>query len=346
WLEEKIWPLEAKLRPEDVYWGTRLACIEMIKSGITCFNDMYFFPEETARAADDSGMRAIVGPVFIDLMDRSRAEEEIKREEKFFKASKKLSNRITPALNPHSVYSVSRESLEWCRDFARENDLPVHIHLSETKAENEECIKRTGKTPTAYLDEIGLLGPKTVAAHCVWLSDNDMKIIAKRGVKVSHNPISNMKLSTGRAMPFEQMLSLGIIVALGTDGCAANNCLDMFQTMKCAALLQKFIGMPTHASAQKVFNAATLGGAMAFNLKAGQIREGFLADVVLIDLNDVRMVPNHNLISNIVYAASPTCIDTVICDGKILMESGIIPDEDKVIEKARKVAENLIERAT
>ncbi len=342
WLEKKIWPVEARLNEEFVYWGTKLACLEMIKSGTVAFNDMYHFQEGAVKAVEECGMRAMMGPVFLDLNNPEKREKEIKRQERFFRLLRNLkSERIKPCLNPHSVYAVSKECLEWCVDFSKENDLPVHIHVSETKKENDEFIKKTGKTPVEFLEEIGLLNGKVIAAHCVWLSHQDIEILSRHDVTIAHCPVSNMKLSVGRVMPYHYMQKLGLNITLGTDGCASNNNLDMFETMKFASLLHKHHVSQTSAPANEIFKMATENGAKALGINAGKIEEGKLADIILIDLNRPDLVPNHNLISNIIYSANSSCVDTVIVDGKILMEGRKVPGEEEILENAKRFAEKL-----
>ena len=322
WLTTKIWPLEARLTDEAVYWGTKLACLEMIKSGTTFFNDMYWHWEGSARAVAESGIRAMLSAVFIDGFDAEKAKEQMLRNEALYEKSKKLPERIIFALGPHALYTVSKESLCWVRDFSDKHDLLVHIHLSETEEEVEECIKRYGMRPVEFLDEIKFLSPRTIACHCIHLSRKEMELLKKNEVKIVHNPTSNMKLAAG-GMPYEELKKVGLYpnIALGTDGCASNNNLDMFEEMKIASLVHKaFSGDPTSMPAEEAFELATRNAAKVFRLNSGVIEAGKLADIALLDLTKVELVPNHNLTSNIVYAANGSCVDTVICDGKILME--------------------------
>jgi len=345
WLEEKIWPIEGKLTEEDVYQGAKLACLEMIKSGTTCFNDMYWHLPGTVRAVEEMGIRAALSPVFIDLFDEDKRKAAIKEHTKLLNDVKaKGSERIMPALGPHALYTVSKEGLQWCREFADKEDMLIHFHLAETEQENKDCIEKNGKRPVEYLEEIGFLCDRIVAAHCSWLNEKDMKILAKHGVKIAHSPASNMKLATG-VMPYPEMVKAGLTVSLGTDGCASNNSLDMFEEMKFAALLQKSArNDPTAMPAGEAWKIATVNGARALGLNAGVIKEGMLADIILVNLKMVGLTPNHNLISNLVYSASGSCVDTVICDGRILMQGRIVKGEDEIIQKAGEVAMNLAQR--
>lgn len=347
WLENKIWPVEANLTKDDIYWGTKLACLEMIKTGTTTFNDMYFHGEVAAKAVEEMGIRGVLSEVFFDLFDETKGEKGKRKVIKGIEELKKFKNgRIIPALGPHAVYTVSGEGLQWVKEFADKNDLLVHFHLAETKQENHDFKEEHGIRPVPYLEKIGFLGENLIAAHCVWLNKEDMKILAKYGVKISHNPISNMKLAVGSALPYKDLKGAGCIVSLGTDGCASNNNLDMFESMKFAALGQKaHVNDPTVMSAVEVFDMATKYGAVAMRLNAGEIKEGKLADLILLNLHSPSFIPNHNLISNIVYAANGACVDTTICDGRVLMKENKVEGERFIMDKAIEVARELIKRA-
>ncbi|MFH0862714.1 MAG: amidohydrolase [Candidatus Altiarchaeota archaeon] len=344
WLEKHIWPIEAKLTEDEVYWGARLACLEMIKTGTTCFNDMYWHLPGTAKAVEDSGIRAVLSSVFIDLFDPKKARQRIREEEKLVEGAR-TGDRIRLALGPHAIYTVSEESLRWNKAYADKKGLIIHIHLSETKKEVDDCIRARGKRPAEYLDEIGFLGPNVVCAHCVWLDREEMHTMGKRGAKVAHCPTSNMKLSVGAAMDYASLRKEGVTVSLGTDGASSNNSLDMFQSMKFAALLQKHhYNDTTLLPADEALKMATAEGAKALGLNAGAIREGALADIALIDLKRPEMTPLHHLASNIVYAANGGCVDTLICDGKVLMRGRIVDGEDDVLERTGKEASELTVR--
>ena len=347
WLTNNIWPIEAKLIKDDIYWGTKLACLEMIKSGTTCFNDMYFHGEVAARAVSEMGIRGVLSEVFFDLFDETKGKKGRKKVETGVAALREYKNgRIIPALGPHALYTVSGDGLSWVAEFAERNNLLIHFHLAETEKENEDFIEKNGKRPIAYLDELGFLGENLVAAHCVWLNKTDIAALAAHGVKISHNPQSNMKLSVGNMLHYRDLKEAGCTISLGTDGCASNNNLDMFETMKFAALGQKlFSDDPTIMPASESFEMATIGGARALGLNAGEIREGLLADILLLDLKKPCFTPNHNLTANIVYSANGSCVDTTICDGEILMEGGAVEGENEIIEKAGAVAADLVARS-
>jgi 5-methylthioadenosine/S-adenosylhomocysteine deaminase len=344
WLSKKIWPLEAKLTADDVYWGTRLACLEMVRSGTTCFNDMYWHPLSAARAVEDSGIRGAISGVVFDNFDSEKGEKELAKALQDVKDMKATySERVIPAYGPHAVYTVSNELLMKICEQARKNDILLHIHLAETEKENQDYIQRTGKRPVELLSELGFFGPNVIAAHGVWFNDADIKLLGKYNVKISHNPTSNMKLSIGDAVKYEALKTAGVTVTLGTDGCASNNNLDMFESMKIATLLQKFnTDNQTVMPAKEVFDMATVNGASALQLDAGEISVGKLADILLIDLKHPAMIPNHDLISNLVYSATGGVVRSTICNGKVLMLDRHVEGEDEVLEKCQKHAEELM----
>jgi 5-methylthioadenosine/S-adenosylhomocysteine deaminase len=347
WLADKIWPLEAHLTGEDVYWGTKLACLEMIRTGTIGFNDMYFFMDEVAKAVGETGMKAQLAYGFIDLNDADKRETEIKATEKMVMAIRALDNpRIMPAVGPHAPYTVSVEGLEWCASFAESEDIGLHVHLAETEKEVRDCVDATGMRPVALLDWCNCLSSRTVAAHCCWLDESECTLLGERNVSVSHNPASNMKLASGRAMPYHWLRGAGARVTLGTDGCASNNNLDLFEEMKFAALLQKFFwNSDTLLPAGEALAMATSAGAQALGFGPGRIEAGAPADIVLLDQKSLCMTPLHNAVSNIVYACSGHATDTVLCNGRILMFEKSIPGEEEIREKAGEQAEDLVRRS-
>ncbi|MGA2121364.1 MAG: amidohydrolase family protein [Methanoregula sp.] len=347
WLAQKIWPLEAHLTGNDIYWGTRLACLEMIRTGTTAFNDMYFFMDEAARAVDESGIRAVLSYGFIDLNNAEKRENECRATEKLALHVRSLSNpRIKAAAGPHAIYTVSPEGLKWCAEFAREQKCGIHIHLSETEKEVTDCIAQYGKRPAAHLDTCGILTPRTVAAHCCWLDETECKLLGKRGVSASHNPVSNMKLATNRAMPYPWLSAAGTNVCLGTDGCASNNNLDMFEEAKTAALLQKFFwNNPTILPAPEALAMATANGAKALGFPTGRLAAGAPADLVLVSTRTACNTPLHNATSNLVYACSGGSVETTICNGRVLMLNCEIPGEQDVLNGAAAAARALVKRS-
>jgi len=347
WLAQKIWPLEAHLTPDDVYWGTKLACLEMIRSGTTAFNDMYFMVDQAAKAVDEAGIRAVLSYGFIDLFDATKRENECKATENLAAHIRSLNNpRIKAAVGPHAPYTVSPEGLKWCADFAEEQKCGIHIHLAETEKEVTDCVAQHGKSPAAHLDACGILTPHTVAAHCCWLDAAECQLLGKRGVSVSHNPSSNMKLATHRAMPYPELVAAGANPCLGTDGCASNNNLDMFEEAKIAALLQKFFwNNPTILPAHEALAMATANGAKALGFPTGKLAVGAPADIVLVTTAAACNTPLHNATSNLIYACNGGTVETTICNGRVLMLDREIPGEEAILKGAGNAARELVKRA-
>ncbi|UCC92390.1 MAG: amidohydrolase [Thermoplasmata archaeon] len=345
WLSDRIWPVEARLTPDDVYWGTRLACLEMIRTGTTAFNDMYFFGPRMADAAHDAGVRAVISEGFIDLFDDEKREANITATEATTRHIRQLKDSlVAPAVGPHAVYTVSPQGWEWVRDYAAREEILVHTHLAETAMEVEECRRDHGASPAGLLERLGVLEMPVVAAHNVHLDDEDIALMGRRGVAASHNPVSNMKLAVGGIMPWADLASANAPTVLGTDGAASNNSLDMFETMKTAALLQKLGGDPTVLPATEVLEAATVKGARALGLPGGRIAEGEAADIVLVHMRRTGMQPVHSIVSNLVYAGAGHAVTATICDGNVLMEDGFIEGEKEVLAQATNVAKDLISR--
>lgn len=343
WLQKKIWPNEAKLTSEDVYWGTKLACLEMIKSGTTTFFDMYHKLGASARAVEEMGIRAVLAGACMDHFDPELREKSKKVVEQLYLETEKYGDRIRYAVGPHAIYTVSGELLQWMSWFTREYKVPMHMHLAETEEEVQNCVKRFGCTPVRYLRQLGVLSPRLIIAHGLYVDDEEIRMLAEFGVTVVHNPASNMKLASGMRFKFTEMREMGIRLSLGTDGCSSSNNLDMIEAMKLASLLGKaWRKNPVAVPADDIFQVATAAGAAAVGLKSGEILEGFLADLCIVDLNQPAFVPNHNFISNLVYAANGSCIDTVICDGKIIMQNRKVPGEEEILKKAGELAYKLV----
>ncbi|MHC1605577.1 MAG: amidohydrolase [Candidatus Methanofastidiosia archaeon] len=342
WLSERIWPLEKNLTYKDCYWGSMLGIVEMIKTGTTCFNDMYFHMDATVQAVKDYGIRASVTHAMIDGGDSSKAADEFREARRIQKMCEK-EERLTYMMGPHAPYTCSKDFLENIKDFATQHDLRTHIHLSETKKEVEDMKKEQDRTPVEYLDSINFLDDMTVLAHCVHLTEKDTELIAHRSASVLHCPQSNMKLSSGIAN-VPEMLEKDINVSLGTDGAASNNSLDMQQEMKAMALVHK-LKNPTNLPAPMSFDIATQNGGKALGLKIGKIEEGYMADIIFIDREHYSMQPCHDIMSNIVYSMKPDAISCVMVGGDFLMREkelvGI--DEKHVYKKASKHAHHLVE---
>jgi 5-methylthioadenosine/S-adenosylhomocysteine deaminase len=351
WLEKKIWPLEKHVISEHVYQGTRLACLEMLASGTTTFHDMYFFGSAAARAADELGLRAVISQVFFDVFEK-KSVATVTAELEAGLAELAGFRTVRPSIGPHAPYTVSLEALAQAARVAEKHEALLHFHVAETEDEIVEFSRRQGKKLVRALDEIGFLSSRLVAAHGIWLDDEDMERLATRGVTISHCPTSNMKLCSGwspsgaRALPYRALRRAGVRVALGTDGAASNNSLDMFQTMKLAALLQKHsTGDPTALPAREAFAMATVEGARALGLRAGLVAPGYLADLVILDLDRPYFSPGHDLLADLVYAARADCVETVVVDGKVVLRGGRRDDAADILQAGRAAARDLIQRA-
>jgi 5-methylthioadenosine/S-adenosylhomocysteine deaminase len=346
WLTQKIWPLEAHLTGNDIYLGTRLACLEMIRSGMTAFNDMYFFMGRCTRAVDESGIRAVLpmDSSTSSMKTNARRSAVLLRTLSHMSEPARIPDKA--AVGPHTIYTVSKEGLVWCAEYAEEQKIGTHIHLAETEKEVQDCLARYNMRPSAFLDECGVLTPHTIAAHCCWLDEGECTLLQKRGVSVSHNPTSNMKLATNRAMPYPWLSAFGVNICLGTDGCASNNNLDLFEEAKIAALLQKFYwNDPTVLPAEKALAMATHHGAAALGFGTGRLIAGAAADIVLVSTRGICNTPLHNAASNLVYSCNGAAVETTICDGKVLMLEGLIPGEEVIRESTAGAARDLVSRA-
>lgn len=345
WLEQKIWPNEAKMMREDVYWGAKLACLEMIKSGTTTFFDMYQKFRATADAVEEMGIRAVISGVCFDHFQPDQAEKCKEHNLKLYAEMDEYGDRIKYAIGPHAIYTVSGELLKWIDAFSSERNTLIHLHLAETEEEVSNSVKRFGLTPVRYLYKLGVLSPRLVIAHGIYVDKDEIRMLADHGVKVVHNPASNMKLASGIQFQFKEMKEAGVVVGLGTDGCSSSNNLDMIEAMKLASLLGKaWRKDPEVLTAAEMLDAATKQGASILGIKAGCVQEGYLADLSLIDLRIPAFTPNFNFVSNLVYAANGSCVDTLICNGKVLMENKKVPGEDEIMEQTARIAYNLMSR--
>ncbi|MCI6993418.1 MAG: amidohydrolase family protein [Methanobrevibacter sp.] len=349
WLNDHIWPMEANLNGDYCYIGALLGAVELIKSGTTTFSDMYFYMEDVARAVDEAGIRAVLSYGMIDFGDEEKRKNEINENLTLFKACDGMADgRIKVFFGPHSPYTASEELLIKVRELADEYNMGIHIHVSETQKEIEDVSAEKGLRPFEYLDKIGFLGPDVVAAHSVWLSDNEIEIIKKNNVKISHNPCSNMKLASGIA-PVSKLIENDICVSIGTDGASSNNNLDLIEELKTASLLQKVSTLdPKVLTSDEAVAMGTIKGAETLGLESeiGSIEVGKKADIILIDTNSANMVPDSSsLSSNIIYSANGSNVDTTICDGKILMENKklVVLNEEEIYKKARQAIKELKE---
>ncbi|NPA47065.1 MAG: amidohydrolase family protein [Thermococci archaeon] len=344
WLEKHVWPMEAKLTREHIKAGAYLGALEMIKTGTTAFLDMYFHMDAVAEAVLESGLRGYLSYGMVDLGDPEKTEKEVKESLREMKAMERMgSDRVQFVFGPHAPYTCSIALLKEVRRLADEHGKLITIHVAETMAELGKIQARYGKSPVLLLDDIGFLGSDVIAAHGVWLDSRDVQTLARSGVTVVHNPASNMKLASG-VMPLQKLLNAGVNVGLGTDGSASNNNLDMLEEMKLAALLHKAHNLdPTVADAKTVFRMATLNGAKALRLKAGVVKPGYLADVVVIDFNRPHLRPINDVISHLVYSANGNDVETTIVDGKILMldREVLTLDEERILDGAEGVVSKL-----
>ena len=330
WLKEYVWPVEAKLKPEHVRVGAMLAAAEMALHGITCFNDMYFFMEEVAKAAVEIGIRGVLSEGLVELFSSRSSEEILRKGVSFAERYHGWKGLIWAALGPHAEYSCSLEFLERVREEADRLGVGIHIHLAEVKPPVDEFVEKHGKTPVQALDEIGFLKRDVIIAHGIYLSDEDLKILRRRDVAIAYNPVSNMKLASGAAR-IDEMLRLGIRVGLGTDGPGSNNTLDMIQDMKIASLLQKLRYMdPRSLPARSAVRMAARGGAEALGLDdlIGSIEVGKRADIVVIDTRKVRYQPIRDPYTALTYCGSGTDVKDVIVDGKIVVKDGALQTAD------------------
>lgn len=339
WLQTRIWPAEGRLEPADSYWGTRLACLEMIRSGTTHFVDMYWHAPEVARAVEDAGLRATVcTPLFDGGVAKGMAALEDDALESL-ELLAPFSKRITPCLGPHSVYAVSEASLQWVGATAIERGVGIHMHLAETRREVEDCVSTTGSRPLELADRCGLLSPSTVLAHGCWLEPDELTVVAERGATIVANPVSNLKLAVGRIFPYLEAAATGVSLGLGTDGPASNNSLDMFGEMKMFALTQKFV----------TDDAATLPAAETWAIATGQrspllggtrLAPGGPADFLLVR-GDLPEVATGAFEANLVYSATGAVVDTTVVAGRVLMQGREVAGADEVVAEARTRAARL-----
>lgn len=341
WLNNHIWPTEQKhVSAEFVFDGSLLACAEMIRSGTTCFNDMYFFPEETARAVEQSGMRTKLGLILIDFPS-AWAKDADEYLSKGIELHDQLHNNslISTAFAPHAPYTVSDEPLKRIATYAEELDIPIHIHLHETADEVEQAVLETGKRPIERLNELGLLSPRLLAVHMTQLTDDEIKLVAETGAHVLHCPESNLKLASGFSPTFK-LQQAGVNVTLGTDGAASNNDLDMIAEMRTAALLAKAVANNASAlPAEEVLNMATINAAKALGLDSeiGSLEIGKSADITAVDLGGIENQPVYNPVSHLIYSAGRENVSNVWVAGNHLLKDRELTtlDEKSILEKAK-----------
>ncbi|MCX7773003.1 MAG: amidohydrolase [Clostridia bacterium] len=335
WLFEHIFPTEDKFTGHDIHIGTMLGIMEMLASGTTSFIDMYFYMDDMARAVEESGIRAQLSRGVTNPQTGSDFSEDKKLLEsiEFYKKwNGAADGRITGAFAPHAIYTCSPEYIRAVRDAAEKLSAPIHVHVDETRVEHEDCLKQHGKTPTKHLYDLGLLDLKTVAAHCTWVTEEDMALLKEKQVTIAHNPASNLKLASGVA-PVPEALKLGINVALGTDGASSNNNLNLFEEINLAAFIHKGTRHdPLLISAAEALTMATANGAKALGMhNLGMVSEGNKADLILVDLEKPHFKPLHNPISALAYSAQGADVCLTMVDGRILYQDG----EYKTIDKEK-----------
>ena len=343
WLAN-IWAMEAKMDEEFIYWGTKLACLEMIRSGTTTFNDQYWFAPFARQAAVEMGIRPYISFVILDQFNKETAEKQRRKCIKLYEQSREWTESSHLAMSVHAVYTVSEEMILWASQFAVDHGMKLHIHLSETEKENLDCMDaHGGLSPTEYLDSLGVLGPHVIAAHAIWLSDHDVELLGKHRVNCVHNINSNAKLASGYRFRYEELKKAGANICLGTDGASSSNNLDMLETMKTSALFQKAWGKdPSAMPLHELMDAATVNGARALGLDTGEVREGAIADLSIVDIDNSYFLSPGSFLANLVYTAHSDTISSVVCQGKFVMRDRKVEGEEEILAGARSVLHQIL----
>ena len=338
WLD-RIWKVESNIDEEYVYHATKVACLEMIKTGTTTFNDHYWHMPMAHKAAMELGLRPVLAYVICDRNDPEESERQKIQCREMYEEYLKWNDHSVFAIAVHAIYSVREEMIVWSVNFAREHGLKIHIHVSETQKEITDCrAQHGGMSPVEYLDSLGVLGPDVIAAHTLWLSDNDIRILGERGVTCVHNVNSNLKLASGYRFLYNELRDAGANICLGTDGCASSNNLDMLETMKTSAMIQKaWREDPSAMPLSELMDMATANGGKALGLDVGRIKAGALADILIVDTQNYNFLSPGSFEANLVYSAHSDCIDSVICNGRFIMRGRVVPGESEILAEARKV---------
>ncbi|GCC10276.1 5-methylthioadenosine/S-adenosylhomocysteine deaminase [archaeon] len=351
WLTQEIWPVEAQLEAKDVYAGSLLGCLEMIRSGTTTFNDMYYYLDEVAKSVGEAGIRGVLSFPLLDVAGEEQGEKLLGKAKEGLKRYNGIErdSKIIVFVGPHSPYTCSERLLIQAKVLAEEHNTGLHIHVSETMTEVKNSLDTHGLRPFEYLEKIGFLGENVLAAHGVHVNKAEMNLIKMRGVSIAHSPVSNMKLASGIA-PVPEYIKKGINVALGTDGCASNNNLDMFEEIKISALLHKIAsGDPSALKAYSALEMATINAARALGLEkeTGSLEIGKRADIIIVDFQNPNLKPLSNPVSHLVYSARGCDVSTTIVNGDILMLDGELRtlDENRVMKFAEEQAGDLFARA-
>ncbi|MBO4537104.1 MAG: amidohydrolase [Bacteroidales bacterium] len=341
WLD-RVWAVEARLDEEAIYWGSKLAFLEMIRTGTTCCFDMYWMTPVIARAAEDMGIRAFITYHFLDNFDHDKAEIQFQECEDVYRQSRNWPERVQLAIAVHADYTTSEATMLRAGLFAREHGLVFSAHLAETLSETQEDLFKLNLTPAQHFNRLGLLGPRTVLAHALWLDDHDVEILGRNHTTVVHNINSNLKLASGYQFKYQELRDAGANICIGTDGAASSNNLDIRESLKTMALLQKaWREDPSAMPLGELMDMATVNAARALGIDAGVVAEGALADLVLVDLQSEAFVPDINFIGNLILSANSSCFDTVIIDGRVVMEGRKVPGQAEIIREADRIARKL-----
>lgn len=343
WLD-LIWKIEENIDEEYVYQATRVACLEMIRTGTTTFNDQYWYMPMAYKAATEMGLRPVLSYVVLDKNDPEESERQKIQCQEMYELSRSWGGDAQLVMGIHAIYSVREEMILWAAEFARTHGLKMHIHVSETRKEVEDCMKEhDGMSPVEYLDSLGVLGPDVIAAHTLWLSDNDVRILGERGVTCVHNVNSNLKLASGYRFLYNELRDAGANICLGTDGCGSSNNLDMLETMKTSAMVQKaWRGDPSVLPLGELIDMATVNAARALGIDTGRIEVGALADILIVDTQNYSFLSPGSFEANLIYSAHSDCIDSVICNGRFLMKGRVVPGEKEILAEAQKVLSKLV----
>ncbi len=340
WID-RIWEIESKLEENYVYHATKLACLEMIRTGTTTFNDQYWYSAAAHKAAVEMGVRPVLCYVVLDRNDPAESEFQKKECEEWYETARSWNDGTILGIGIHAIYTVREEMILWAAEFARKNGLFIHTHISETQKEVEDCYAQHGMSPVEYLDSLGVLGPDVIAAHTLWLSEKDIQILSERGVTCVHNINSNLKLSSGYKFLYNELRDAGANICIGTDGCASSNNLDMLEAMKTSAIVQKaWRNDPTAMPLNELIAMATANGGKALGINVGKIEEGALADIIIINTDSYHFMSKGSFEANLVYSAHSDCVESVICNGKFIMRDRVVPGEKEILADARKILIN------
>lgn len=341
WLE-RIWAVEARMDEEAIYWGTKLAILEMLRTGTTCYLDMYWHTPALARAAEEMGIRAFIPYHFLDNFDHHKAETQYKECLETYAMSRDWPERLQFCVAVHADYTTSEATMLQAGMFAHEHGLVFTAHLAETLSETQEDVFKLNLTPAQHFNRLGLLGPRTVLAHGLWVDDHDIELLGRTHTTVVHNINSNLKLASGYRFKYNELRDAGANICIGTDGAASSNNLDIRESMKTMALLQKaWREDPSAMPLDELMDVATVHAARVLGIDAGRVAEGALADLVLVDTHSEAFIPRGNFIGNLILSANSSCFDTVIVDGRIVMEGRKVPGEEEIFERADAIARKI-----